>query len=152
MKYEFKLTEEKEQPVLSVREKTSVENLPQVIGKAYSDIIQYLGELGESPVEAPFCAYYNLDMENLDVEMGFPVSKKLPGKDHIQPNKIPAGKQVSCMYKGPYKEMEAPYNAMTEWMNDKGYEPTGISYEYYYNSPEEVPEDELLTKIVFPVK
>jgi len=152
MSYQFELTEEKSQYVLSIRERTNVENLPQIIGKAYGDVMAYLNEIGEVPVEAPFCIYYNLDMENLDVEMGFPVSKKIPGKNHVQLNEIPAGKRVSCMYKGPYKDMEAPYNAMVQWINENGYEPTGVSYEYYYNNPAEVSENELLTKIVFPVK
>lgn len=152
MSIQFQLVEQTAQPVLSVRTKTSVDNLPQIIGKAYQDVMDYLNEIGEVPAEAPFCAYYNLDMENLDVEMGFPVSKNLPGKNHVISNEIPAGKQVSCMYKGPYKEMEGPYDAMSQWIKDHGYEPTGVSYEYYYNNPAEVPESELLTKIVFPVK
>jgi effector-binding domain-containing protein len=56
------------------------------------------------------------------------------------------------MYKGAYEDMEPVYNAMAEWMKEKSLEPTGVSYEYYYNSPAEVPLNELLTKIVFPLK
>ena len=37
-------------------------------------------------------------------------------------------------------------------MSEKGYKPKGVYYEYYYNSPDEVPESELLTRIVMPVK
>jgi len=48
--------------------------------------------------------------------------------------------------------MEGVYNAMTEWMNANGHTPTGVVYEFYLNSPMEVPESELLTKIVFLVK
>ena len=55
------------------------------------------------------------------------------------------------MYKGPYMEMPPAYEAITQWMKEKGYTPTGVAYEFYYNSPEEVPESELLTKIVFLV-
>lgn len=148
----FMLTEQRPQPVLSIRTKTSVEKLPQVIREAYQEIMKYLNELEELPAEAPFCAYYNLDMENLDVEMGFPVSKKLPGQNAIQCKEIPGGKRVSYMYRGPYKEMEKPYKEITRWINEKGLTPSGVSYEYYYNAPDEVLESELLTKIVFPVE
>ncbi len=55
------------------------------------------------------------------------------------------------MYKGLYSGMEQPYNEMAKWIKDNGYIATGISYEYYFNSPHEVPESELLTKIVMPV-
>jgi len=43
-----------------------------------------LNELGEKPLEAAFAAYYNMDMENLDVEMGFPVAKPLAGRGEIK--------------------------------------------------------------------
>lgn len=152
MDYKFELTEQPAQPVLSMRTRTAVGNLPQELGKAYGAIMQYLNEIGEKPLEVAFAAYYNMDMADLDVEMGFPVPKPLAGKGEIKAGEIPAGKQVSCMYKGPYQKMEPVYNAMTQWINEKGYTPTGAAYEFYYNSPAEVPESELLTKIVFPLK
>ena len=152
MDYKFELSEQPVQPVLSMRTRTAVGNLPQELGKAYGSIIQYLNEIGEKPLEAAFAAYYNMDMENLDVEMGFPVPKPLAGKGEIKSSEIPAGKQVSCFYKGPYSQMEQVYNAMMQWINVNGHTPTGVSYEFYYNSPMDVPESELLTKIVFPIK
>ena len=152
MSNQFTLTVQKEQPVLSIRITTSVTNLPQEIGKAYEAIGAYLEEIGEAPADAPFTAYYNMDMDNLDVEMGYPVSKIIPGKDEIKASSIPACKQVSCMYKGPYMQMGPSYEAMTDWVKEQGLEPTGICYEFYYNSPDEVPEDELLTKILFLLK
>jgi effector-binding domain-containing protein len=135
-----------------MRTRTSVDNLPQELGKAYYGIIQYLNEIGEKPMEAAFAAYYNMDMEDLDIEMGFPVIKPLAGKGEIKASEIPAGKQVSYLYKGPYNGMEPVYNAMMQWINENGHTPTGVAYEFYYNSPEEVPESELLTKVVFPLK
>lgn len=152
MNYNIELKEQAAQPVLSIRKTTSVGELPQEIGKAYCSIAQHLNEIGEQPAEAPFTAYYNLDMEHLDVEMGFPVSKQLAGGGEIKAGIIPAGKYAECMYKGPYSEMVPAYDAMNRWISEKGLAATGISYEIYYNSPEEVPESELLTKIMLPVK
>lgn len=152
MSYKFELTEEPAQPVLSIRTRTAVENLPQELGKAYEAIIQYLNENGEKPMEAAFAGYYNMDMQDLDVEMGFPVTKPLEGRGEIKSNEIPAGKQVSYLYKGPYNQMEPVYNAMMEWIKVNGHTPTSVAYEFYYNSPMEVSESELLTKIVFPIK
>jgi len=152
MDYNIELKEQGLQPVLSIRKTTAGGNLPQEIGKAYGSIMQYLQELGEQPAEAPYTAYYNMDMEHLDVEMGFPVSKQLAGKGEIKAGSIPAGKYAECMYKGPYAEMAPAYDAMNKWIAEKGLEAAGIAYEVYYNSPAEVPESELLTKIMLPVK
>ena len=90
-------------------------------------------------------------MQNIDVEMGFPVSKPLPGKDDIKASEIPPGKTISYMYKGPYSAMEPVYNETFKWIGEKGYQPKGVYYEYYYNSPDEVLESELLTRIVIPI-
>ena len=56
------------------------------------------------------------------------------------------------MYKGPYKDMESTYEALGKWMEAHGHIPTGVVYEFYYNSPTEVPESELLTEIEFLLK
>lgn len=152
MGFQFELTDEKEQPVLSMRIRTAVGNLPQEFGRVYGAIMQYLEETGETTEGPAFGAYFNMDMEDLDVEIGFILPKAIPGKGDIQAGSIPAGKQVSYLYKGSYEDMAPAYNAMAEWITEKGMEPSGVSYEFYYNSPMEVPASELLTKIVFPLK
>ena len=139
------------QPTLTIRTHTSVDKLPQLIGASYASIAQYLEELGEIVADVPFVGYYNMDMQNLDVEIGFPVSKALPGKGNIKASEIPEEKVVFCMYLGSYSEMEPVYTEMMKWIDDNGYQPLGSAYEQYYNGPEQ-PENELLTKIVMPIK
>ena len=151
MGYQFELTDEQDKPVLSIRTRTSAANLPQELGKAYGAILQYLGEIGETTEGPAFAGYYNMNMEDLDVEMGFLLPKPVPGRGEIQAGVIPAGKQASYLYKGPYAEMEPVYNALTEWIAEKELEPSGISYELYYTGPE-VPQSEHLTKIIFPLR
>ena len=79
MSYKCELNEQATQPALSIRTRTPVQDIPQVLGKAYGAIAQYLGELGEQPVGPPFAAYYNMDMQNLDIEIGFPAAVKNSG-------------------------------------------------------------------------
>lgn len=148
----IELKEEKAQPVLSIRIRAAVQDLPIVIGESYGRIMQYLEKIGQQPAGAPFVAYYNMDMNDLDLEIGFPVLKPLEGSAEIGRSEIPAGKYVSMLYKGPYTGMEKPYSEMAEWIGEHGYTPKGIAYEYYYNSPAEVPESELLTRIVMAVE
>jgi len=100
----------------------------------------------------PYVAYFNLDMQDLDLEAGFTVTTAVPGAGEIYAGEIPAGKQATCTHKGPYADSEKAYNQMTTWMQKNQCTPTGVAYEFYLNSPEEVPESELLTKIMFPLK
>ena len=81
--------EETPQPSLVVRARTTVNDLPRLVGESYGRITGYLAELGETPSGPPFAAYHNADMQDLEVEIGFPVSKPLPGKEGIQPGSDP---------------------------------------------------------------
>lgn len=152
MSYKCEVEEQPTQPTLSIRTRTSVQDLAQALGKAYGAIAQYLGELGEQPVGPPFAAYYNIDMQDLDVEIGFPVSRGLPGKDDIKASEIPGGKAATCLYTGPYSEIEPAYNALSQWIEDNGYEATGVTYEMYLDDPAQTPPQELKTRILFPLK
>ncbi|MCL2034571.1 MAG: GyrI-like domain-containing protein [Oscillospiraceae bacterium] len=140
-----------EQPALSVRVTTSVEKLPQIIGESYGKIMAYMKEAGAFPSDAPYVTYYNMDMQNLDVEMGFPVAEKLAGNDAVKPASAPSGKLVTCMYRGPYAEIEPVYNEKMKWIEDNGFKPTGAMHEYYYNGPG-FPPSEALTLLVTPVQ
>ncbi|MEE8568429.1 MAG: hypothetical protein V3S81_07445, partial [Anaerolineales bacterium] len=70
MSYKCEVVEQPPQPTLSIRTTTHVKDLPQELGKAYGAIDQYLGQLGEQPTGAPYTAYFNMDMSNLEVEIG----------------------------------------------------------------------------------
>lgn len=152
MSYQCEVREQPVQPTLSIRTRTPVQALAQVLGRVYGTIAQYLGELGEHPAGAPFTAYYNMDMQDLDVEIGLPVSRRLPGKDDIQASEIAQGKVATCLYVGPYSDIGSAYSALSEWITQNGYQATGLAYEMYLDDPTQTPPQELKTQIVFPLK
>jgi effector-binding domain-containing protein len=125
--------------------------LPEIFGKTFADIAQYLAAIKEEPVGSPYAAYYNMDMQNLDVEIGFPVSKPLPSKGEIQPGQIPAGKFAACLYTGPYGDIEPAYTALSAWIKEQGHVVTGVAYELYLNDPGHTPPQQLQTQILFPL-
>lgn len=139
-----------EQPALSIRTRTSADKLPMVIGQGFGKMAAYLDSLGEHLSGVPFVAYHNMDMANLDVEVGFPVAAPLPGHEDIRYAPVPAGKRAFCMYQGAYSEMAPVYDELAAWITANGYSPVGTAYEYYYNGPD-TPEPQLLTQIVMPV-
>jgi effector-binding domain-containing protein len=152
MAQQCELKERTKQPTLTIRTTTSVQHLSDVLGKAYGEIFQYLGSMGEAPTGPPFVVYYNMDMENLDIGIGFPVAKELPDEGKIQAEEIPAGKYASCLYTGPYDDIGDAYDALTAWVEENDYEATGLAYEFYLNDPSETPPEELQTHILFPLK
>jgi effector-binding domain-containing protein len=152
MSYNCEILEKPAQPSLAIRTRTAVADLPQLMGKSYQAIAQLLGELGEQPAGPPYAAYFNMEMQNLDVEVGFPVHHVLSGKGQIVAGEIPGGKLASCQFTGPYSDMVPAYEALQQWVSEEGYEATGVSYEVYLNDPAQTPPQELMTQIIFPLK
>jgi effector-binding domain-containing protein len=152
MSYQCEIVDRTAQPVLSVRARGAVKDLPAIMGRSYGTIGAYLGRMGRQPAGAPFVAYHNQDMQNLDLEIGFPVAKGLPGEGEIQPGEIPGGKAASCMHIGPYDKIAAAYEALEQWMQSKGRQGTGVCYEIYLNDPQQTPPGQLQTQILFPIK
>ena len=141
------------QPVLSIRTKINLEKLPVLIQESYGKIGSYFEEIREFTSDVPFVAYHDMtDMENLDVEMGFPVYKPLPGKDDIQSSYIPEMKAVYSMHSGPYTEAKTTYEEMIKWTEDNNLKQTGTFYEYYFNSPLDQDESDLLTMVLIKVE
>ena len=152
MAYQCEVKEQTSQPTLAVRTRTSVAKLPEVMGQTYGTIAQYLGSLGEQPAGPPFAAYHNMDMSNLDVEIGFPVTTAAEGSGRVKAGKLPGGKAAVILHVGPYEKIEEAYNRLTAFVKEKELEPESFCYEFYLNDPAETPPEELKTEIYFPVK
>lgn len=152
MDYHCEIKDMPEQPILSIRTRSSVVSLPKVLGKAFEQLESRLKELGEEPAGAPFVAYYNMNMLNMDIEIGFSVNKLLEDNAEIKSATLPAGKYAVTMHQGPYGKIRPAYNALKKKVNEEGLQATGVAYEYYLNDPNNTKQNDLLTQVVFPLK
>ncbi len=144
------IVEHPDRSVLSVKTHVAVQELPRVLADVYGRIMQYLGEMKVQPNGHPFVLYNNMDMSNLDIEVGFEVPAGLTVKGDLIPGSIPAAKVVSMVYTGPYEECGPAYEAMAHWMMDNKLEGTGVAIEFYLNDPQVDPPAQ--TRIEMPLK
>jgi effector-binding domain-containing protein len=146
------IQEESAQPSLVVRVRTSVQDLPRMFGECFGRVAGYMASLGETPAGPPYAAYHNADMQDLDVEIGFPASKPLTGAAGIEASRIPGGRMASCMYTGPYNGVGKAYGELHAWMEKQGHKGRGPSYEIYLNDPATTPPEALQTLILMLLK
>jgi effector-binding domain-containing protein len=90
-------------------------------------------------------------MHDLEVGIGFPVDRDLPGKGEITSGEFPGGGYAVCLYTGPYSELGTAYDALNEWVMTNGYASTGLVYEMYLDDPATTPPKDLKTQILFKV-
>lgn len=135
--------------MISRRTRTTVDGLPGLLGSVYGSIAAYLEANRQFPAGPPFAAYYNMDMQDLDVEIGFPIASPLPGNDDLHPGEIPGGRYAICIHVGSYDQIAPAYQALTKWVEENGETPTGVAYEYYLNDPQDTPPEALQMEIRF---
>lgn len=151
MPYDVELEQQPAQPALAIRVHAAAQDLPRVFGEAYGALMQYLGQLGEHPVGMPYAAYHNMNMQDLDVEIGFPVARLLPAQGALQPSVLPGGPWAKVLHVGPYEQCGAAYDALAAWIAEHGYTPLGVAYEAYCSEPGTPPAD-IRTWIMFPLQ
>lgn len=118
---------------------------------SFGKILKYLESINELPGGAPIVCFHNMDLENLDLEIGFPVAHSISGKDDIVANIIPEQKVVSAIDLGSYEKQDPTLEELFSWVKSNGYELAGGIYYQYLNDTER-PENELLTLMTIPVK
>jgi effector-binding domain-containing protein len=151
MTYECAVKNLAAQPVVSIRTRTAVQDLPALLAQTYLTILQCLGQAGGEPAGPPFVVYYNLDMQDLDMEIGFPVQQPFSSLETVQNSEIPAGRYATTLHIGPYNQMDAAYGALNSWIQQNSFQATGAAYEFYLNDPREVDPKDLQTRILFPL-
>jgi len=142
-----------ERPTVAIRTMTTGEGLPDALGNGYGEIMEYLERTpGVEAAGPPYSLYHNMDMDHLDVEMGFPVSGAPHPEGRIGPSRIPGGRAVVAIHIGPYETLEETYTKAMTYMEREGLQPEGFMYEMYLNDPDEVPHEELQTEVYFPLR
>nr|MDO8087675.1 GyrI-like domain-containing protein [Candidatus Sigynarchaeum springense] len=152
MMTDCEIKKQEAQPSLAARQVVPVEKLPEVLGRVFGAIMAYLDDLKKKPAGPPFVAYLNMDMQALDVEVGFPVHDELPAKGELKPTTIPGLEVATCMHTGPYDAIEDTYTAFSECIKQQNVETGDPVYEFYLSSPDQVPVDKLKTRLVFLLK
>ena len=151
MSHTLSIVMREDQPVLSIQTRTSMNDLPETILQSLMKVGQYLERIGAQPSGPAFVGYYNLDLRNSSVEIGFPVQENLAGNGEVMANIIPGGPAGVCLYTGPYQDLATVYQQLNTYIEGQGREPTGVSYEFYLNDPAVTPPNELETQIIFPL-
>lgn len=125
--------------------------IPETLGKIVGWLMSQNMEI-KMPI---YGQYYNSPQEvsedELDWEIGAAFIGELKGTDEIQIKIVPEHEVVAATFKGPYGEAASIYIALIEHATKEGYQIAGAVLESYLNSPEEVPESELLTEVQFPI-
>ncbi len=151
--FEIALEVKKAQPVVFIRTRTQIDKLPELLEETSTKINRFIKENGAKATDVLYTRYHDGSMvgNEVDVEIGMPVSKELQGVGEIKCSVIPEGKYVAATYKGDPDELEKAYDGILKWIDEADLTPSGAYFEYYYGEDENAPAEEFTAKIVVPV-
>lgn len=122
----------------------------------FGDIMEWISKNNIQIVGVPFSIYYtDPSMVNPDenvFDMAVPIAGEVEGTEEIKIKELPACTVISTIHKGSYSNLHEAYKGVWDYMMENKYEMSGVPLEIYLNNPQDVPEEELLTEIQFPIK
>ena len=150
---EFRTTQLAAQPILGIRETTTLDQLAQRMGPLFGEVHGYLKQHGQAPAGMPLARYHSMDGNTVDLECALPVAAPLAGTDRIRACELPAGRAATVTHRGPYDELSRTWAALTEWMKEQGLEAAGAPWEVYVTDPGAEPDrSKWRTDVFFPVR
>lgn len=154
MPYDVEIIEETPQLVAATKVHTSLRSIGDDIAAGFGTLVHALGRAGVEPSGAPLIVYHSvIDQETEgDIEICVPVAAAIEGDTAVYERELEGGSMASTVHRGPYAEIARAYHTVTGWISEHGHEIAGPPREIYLNDPQMVPEEELLTRVEFPIR
>jgi effector-binding domain-containing protein len=152
MSYDIQIKDVPPQTALVVEKTVSMATIAEEMGGAFETIMAHVSCGGGQITGPPFCLYPDMaGGETFRVHVGMPVAPGAtagPGVDVVD---MPGATVAWTLHKGPYSAVGAAYGAISAWVAANGRESGGPPREIYLNDPTEVPAEELLTEVDWPL-
>jgi len=147
------VTELPGQPALTIRSRTTPDQLDPVISESINGVAAYMSEVGISRAGPPFTISSDPDGEGMiEVSIGWPTAEQLPGRGRVESVVLPEGRVAWAVYRGSYSGLGGAYRALYEWSVENEHEVAGDPRELYYTDPDEVPDPtDYVTGIIWPI-
>lgn len=124
------------------------------LGPIFGQLAAYAGEKGLSFNMVGL--YYDdpavVPAESLRCELGIQVGEGFEPDSGYMVKEIPAHKVVYAVMKGPYDKIALEYPNIMKWIEEKGYKLTGPVIEIYLEGGPDVPPEQLVTEVQFPIE
>ena len=168
MESEFEIIEKEIGNVVEIEETAPVWKLSKVMGRDFSQLMNYIESQHGEHVDAPFSHYVDVEWDKqlsqgtlgnvFDMVfkkwhffVGMGVTSQLTPQDNIRPSLLGKRKYVKALHRGPYRKVGQTYMHMFDWIKEQGLTPEPESIEFYMNDPGQTKQDELETVVLVPV-
>ena len=121
---------------------------------AFKSLNEYLDKQGIKPIGPAITIYTQTDDTGFSFEAALPIAQApaAPPKGDISIGKSPSGKALKFVHRGSYDAMDTSYEAITNYLDDKGLEAKELFIEEYTSDPAKTDPDKLVINVFVPIK
>lgn len=120
----------------------------------FKSLNEYLAKQGITPNGPPMTIYTQTDDTGFQFEAAVPIAAvpENPPKGDIAVKQAPSGKALKFVHRGSYDAMDSTYEAITNYLEDKGLEAKDLFIEEYATDPVKADPNGLVVNVFVPVK
>ncbi len=150
---EVTLVEVDPMDVLAIRTESSPDEIGQVMGGAFGQIMEFMQSKKLEQTGPPFSIWYSWEGDIMEYDNCIPVGKKVKAEPPIRMITTYSGKAVTVDHWGSYETTQYSWGSVDQYINENGLEKNGEPWEVYVTDPMTEPDQsKWLTRLYWPVK
>jgi effector-binding domain-containing protein len=126
----------------------------ETILDAFKNVYAFLDRQGIKAAGPAMTIYTASDDAGFDFQAAVPIAEapKDPPKGDLAVGTSPEGKALKFMHRGSYDSLDAAYDAITHYLDERKLEARDLYIEQYDTDLLKTPEDSLVIQVLVPIK
>src|ERR1043166_5122431 len=126
----------------------------ETILDAFKNVYAFLDRQGIKPAGPAMTIYTASDDAGFEFQAAVPIAEapKDPPKGDLAVGTSPEGKALKFMHRGSYDSLDAAYDAITHYLDERKLEARDLYIEQYNSDLLNTPEDNLVIEVLVPIK
>jgi effector-binding domain-containing protein len=143
-----------ERQIIYLKGHTNWDKAYDTLVDSFKSLNEYFAKQGLKATGPALTIYTQTDDTGFSYQAALPVEKAPaePPKGDIALGQAPSGKALKFVHRGAYDAMDSTYEAITNYLDDKGLEAKDLFIEEYTSDPVTTPQEKLVVNVFVPVK
>ncbi len=143
-----------ERTIIYVQGQSNWDSAQDTLIDYFKSLDEYMDKLGIKPNGPAMTIYTETNDDGFRFRAAVPVAQapKDAPKGDIAVGKAPSGKALKFIHRGTYEALDSTYEAITDYLDDKGLDAQDVFVEEYTSGPLRPGDGKLVINVYVPVK